>query len=319
MTSNRPVLVTGGAGFIGVPTVERMLAQGHDVVVVDNFAVGSRDRLDHLAHHPALDIVEVDLRDAVATAKAIGDIGPRSVVHLAAHHFIPFCKAHPAETIAVNVGGTQHVLDALVGVQPDKVLLASTADVYTPAPMAHIEHDSTDPDNIYGMSKLMAERLLAFHRLRASETDVVAVRFFNAVGGGETNPHLVPDILDYVRASDILPLGNTDTRRDYIHTEDMALALERLMTESVGSFTVNLGTGVSWDATDIVHFIGRLLGRDLVIDTDPAKVRASDRPNLQASTRRLEMMLPGFETKSLRETLASTLVAEGFELASVTA
>ena len=78
---------------------------------------------------------------------------------------------------------------------------------------------------------------------------------------------------------------------------------------------VNLGTGVSWDAKDIVHFMSRLLGRDLVIDTDPAKVRKSDRPNLQASTRRLEMMLPGFETKSLMETLGATLVAEGFELA----
>ena len=315
MTTNRPVLVTGGAGFIGVPTVERLLAQGHDVVVVDNFAVGARDRLDHLADESKLEVVELDIRDAEATAKVIGEIGPGNVIHLAAHHFIPFCKAHPAETIAVNVGGTQHVLDALVPVQPAKVLFASTADVYTPAPMAHIEHDATDPDNVYGMSKLMGEKLLAFHRNRAPETDVVAVRFFNAVGGGETNPHLVPDILDYVRASDVLPLGNTDTRRDYIHTEDMAIALERLMTESTGSFTVNLGTGVSWDAKDIVHFMSRLLGRDLVIDTDPAKVRKSDRPNLQASTRRLEMMLPGFETKSLMETLGATLVAEGFELA----
>ena len=95
----------------------------------------------------------------------------------------------------------------------------------------------------------------------------------------------------------------------------MADALERLLGGPEGSFTVNLGTGVSWDATDIVHFIAQLLGRDLVIDTDPAKVRRSDRPNLQSSTRRLEMMLPGFRTKSLRETLAATLEGEGFTLA----
>ena len=80
------------------------------------------------------------------------------------------------------------------------------------------------------------------------------------------------------------------------------------------SFLVSVGTGVSWDAKDIVHFIGQLLDRDLSIVTDPAKVRASDRTNLQASVRLLETLLPGFRTKSLRESLACTLEAEGFAL-----
>ena len=167
------VLVTGGAGFIGVPTVSRLLEQGHQVVVVDNYAVGSRDRLDHLVNDPAnagrLDIVELDLRDAVATAKAVADIAPNKVIHLAAHHFIPFCKAHPAETINVNVSGTQNLLDALLPVQPERLLFASTADVYTPAPVPHIEHDTTEPDNIYGMSKLMGEKLMEFHHQRAQK------------------------------------------------------------------------------------------------------------------------------------------------------
>ncbi|MCP3934103.1 MAG: NAD(P)-dependent oxidoreductase [Actinomycetia bacterium] len=309
------VLVTGGAGFIGAPTVARLLDAGHEVVVVDNFSVGSLERLAPLRRHKALDIVELDLRDAKGTAVAVGEIGARSVIHLAAHHFIPFCKAHPADTIDVNVGGTQHLLDALVPVAPERVLFASTADVYAAAPFPHVETDPTEPDNIYGMSKLMGERLMQFHSERAPKTDVVNVRFFNAVGPGETNPHLVPDILDHVRAGDELPLGNTDTRRDYVHTEDMAEALARLLGGPDGSFTVNLGTGVSWDATDIVHFMAQLLDRTLVINTDPAKVRRSDRQNLQASARRLEMLLPGFRTKSLRETLASTLSAEGFALA----
>jgi len=211
---SRPVLVTGGAGFIGVPTVERLLDQGQQVVVVDNFAVGSRDRLDHVAGHPDLDVVELDLRDVEATQKVVGEIDPQRVIHLAAHHFIPFCKAHPSDTIAVNVAGTQHLLDALLRVKPSCVVFASTADVYTPAPVAHVEHDPTQPDNVYGMSKLMAERLLEFHHQRAPETNVVSVRFFNAVGAGETNPHLVPDILELVRLGDSIPLGNTGTRRD---------------------------------------------------------------------------------------------------------
>jgi len=309
-----PVLVTGGAGFIGVPTVTNLLDRGHNVVVADNFAVGSRNRLDHLAGHARLTIVELDLRDAAATAEVMADVAPRRVIHLAAHHFIPFCKANPAETIDVNVGGTQHLLDALGPVEPARIVFASTADVYAPAPAPHIEADTTDPDNIYGMSKFMGEKLMAFHGQNHPETEMVVVRFFNAVGAGETNPHLVPDILDYVRECDELPLGNVDTRRDYIHTEDMATALERLLSEPAGSFTVNLGTGVSHDAREIVSSIAELLGRDLEIATDPAKVRQSDRPNLQAGTARLHGLLPGFNTKSLHETLAATLAGEGFDL-----
>ena len=310
-----PVVVTGGAGFIGVPTVTHLLNCGHNVVVVDNFAVGSRDRLDHLVGIDRLTIVELDLRDASATSDVMAEIAPRRVIHLAAHHFIPFCKANPAETIDVNVGGTQHLLDALGPVEPERIVFASTADVYSPAPAPHIEVDAIDPDNIYGMSKFMGEKLMAFHGLNHPETEMVVVRFFNAVGAGETNPHLVPDILDYVRDGDQLPLGNVDTRRDYIHTEDMASALERFLTEPEGSFTVNLGTGVSHDAREIVASIAELLGRDLEIATDPAKVRKSDRPNLQAGTARLGGLLPGFVAKSLHETLAATLAGEGFELA----
>lgn len=309
------VLVTGGAGFIGVPTVARLLAEGHRVVVADNFSAGSIDRLSHLVGHSQLDVVELDLRNAEKTKAVVADVGPGCVIHLAAHHFIPYCRAHPADTIAVNVAGTQHLLDAMAPVAPRRLVFASTADVYKPAPVAHLETDATDPDNIYGMSKLMGEKLVRFHSEQCPETESVVLRFFNAIGAFETNPHLVPDILEYVRQGDELPLGNTDTRRDYIHTEDMAEALTRLVSEPTGSFMANLGTGVSWDAEDIVHFIAQLLGRDLVISTDPAKVRKSDRPNLQASVRRLETMLPGFRTKSLRESLARTLEAEGFRLA----
>ena len=117
-------------------------------------------------------------------------------------------------------------------------------------------------------------------------------------------------------AIDELPLGNVDTRRDYIFTGDMARALRMLVDGPEGSFTVNLGTGRSWTAREMVANLGELLGRELVIATDPAKVRVSDRPVLQASTRRLQMLLPELEITDLREALRATLVGEGFSLAT---
>ena len=308
----RRILITGGAGFIGVPTTDAFATAGDDVVVVDNFEVGHRSRLDHLATHDNVSIVELDLRDRLAVESVVHEIAPTHVVHLAAHHFIPFCIAHPADTVDVNVAGTQHLLDALVAVEPRRIVFASTADVYQPAPHAHVEVDAVEPNNIYGASKRMGEQLMEFHHRRCPETDVVVARFFNAVGPGETNPHLIPDILDYMRDGDVLPLGNVDTRRDYIFTGDMARALRMMVDGPEGSFTVNLGTGRSYTAREVVAELGSLTGRQLEIETAPAKVRVSDRPVLQASTRRLHMLLPEFEVTSLRDSLKATLVGEGF-------
>ncbi|MDG2112542.1 MAG: NAD-dependent epimerase/dehydratase family protein, partial [Actinomycetota bacterium] len=312
--THRRILVTGGTGFIGVPTTDQFVTAGEDVVVLDNFEVGERSRLDHLADRPNLEVVEVDLRDQVAVERTVHEIAPTHVVHLAAQHFIPFCVAHPAETIAVNVGGTQHLLDALVAVEPRRIVFASTAHVYQSAPHAHVEVDSIEPNNIYGASKRMGEQLLDFHVRRCPETDVVVCRFFNALGPGETNPHLVPDIMDHLREGDELPLGNVDTRRDYIFTGDMARALHRLADGPEGSFTVNLGSGRSWTARELVERLAVLLDRDLQIATDPDKVRPSDRPVLQASTRRLQMLLPNFSLTTLDDALRATLIGEGFDL-----
>jgi UDP-glucose 4-epimerase len=316
ITAERRVLVTGGTGFIGVPTTEWLVQLGEDVVVVDNFEVGERSRLDHLSDAKNLTVRELDLRDRKAVEQAVHEIAPTHVIHLAAHDFTPFCIAHPSDTIEVNVAGTQYLLDALVPVQPERIVFASTADVYQPAPHPHVEIDAVEPNNIYGSSKRMGEQLMDFHRQRCPETDIVTTRFFNALGPGETNPHLVADILDYLRESDVLPLGNVDTRRDYIFTRDMARALAMLLDGPEGNFTVNLGTGKSWTAREIVSRLGALLGRDLVIETDPAKVRPSDRPVLQASTRRLSMLLPDFVTTDLDAALGATLVGEGFNLAA---
>lgn len=312
--AQRRILVTGGTGFIGVPTTDQFVTAGDDVVVMDNFEVGERSRLAHLAGRPNLDIVEVDLCDSHAVERTVHEIAPTHVIHLAAHHFAPFCVAHPAETIAVNVGGTQHLLDALVAVEPRRIVFASTADVYRPAPHAHVENDVVEPTDIHGASKRMGERLLDFHVRRCPETDVVVCRIFNALGPGETNPHLVPDIMDVLRHGDEVELGNVETRRDYIFTGDMARALRMLADGPEGSFTVNLGTGRSWTAQELVARMADLLGRDLRIATEPSRVRAGDRPVLHASTRRLQTLLPALTITSLEDALRATLIGEGFEL-----
>ena len=100
------VLVTGGAGFIGPPLVGRLLDEGCSAIVLDNFVRGRRAHLDPYRGHTAVTVAECDLRDRDQTLDVVTGVMPDLVVHLAAHHFIPFCVANPAEALRVNVLGT---------------------------------------------------------------------------------------------------------------------------------------------------------------------------------------------------------------------
>lgn len=308
------VLITGGAGFVGIPTVQQFLNSGADVTVLDSFGVAPITRRETLTKLGAR--VEVaDLRDADAVNAIVKQVQPTMVIHLAAIHFIPYCIAHPAEALAVNVLGTQHVLDAVANAQCVEVFqFASTADVYRPDLAAHHEMSIIGSDNVYGQSKMIGEELVAIRQRQGAFERSVITRFFNVVGPGETNAHLVPDILDYLELGDALPLGSTDTKRDYVYVGDVANAVHSLVTTDHGpSVTVNVGTGSSYSAIDIVEALATITDRPLRVQTDPAKVRRSDRPNLQADITALQALLPGFTPTPLTVSLAEALAQRSLE------
>ena len=310
--AGRRVLVTGAAGFIGIPTVRRLLSQGASVVAIDNFAVGSSERLAAQVDHGDLEVRRVDLRDREATLAAMQRLDTPFVIHLAAHHFIPFCIAHPAETIAVNVGGTQHLLDGLEPAGVERLVFASTADVYRPSEAPHREDDPVEPNNVYGASKRMGEWLVRFKQQASPGLDVRVARLFNAYGPGETNPHVLPDILGHMRRGDELPLGNVEPKRDYTFVEDMASLLCALVaSDDAANATVNLGAGHARSVTELVDRLRAVSGRPLQIKTDPDKVRRSDRPLLEADTTIRRRLMPDVAITDIDDALRQTLVAEG--------
>jgi UDP-glucose 4-epimerase len=310
LTERRCVLVTGAAGFVGIPVTKALLARGFEVVALDNFSVGSEAGLrDAIGDRPA-SIAEVDLRDADGVRRAVADAAPWGVIHLAAIHFIPYCVEHPAEAVAVNVAGTQHLLDGLLAADPRRIVFASTADVYEPSEVPHAEHHPVRPINVYGATKLVGEQLVSFHRERQPALETVVARLFNVYGPGETNPHVMPAIFEQLESSRTLALGNMTPRRDYIYVEDMANALVSLLADAPDGTTVNVGPGRSASVADVVKLIEELLG-PVEVQTDPTKVRRSDRPRLEADTTRLATLLPEFSPVELRDGLRATLEAVG--------
>lgn len=314
------ILVTGAAGFIGVPTVRFLLDHGFDVVAFDNFATGSARALESVArrptssaaaHRPELRVVRGDLTAVDDVKGVMQQAEPWGVVHLAALHFIPYCVDHPSATVAVNVLGLQYLLDAIDDQVVRRFVFASTADVYRPSWQAHHESDVAEPVNVYGSSKLFGERLLALWRRGGVRTEPVTARLFNVYGPGETNPHLIPEICRQLQRGSVLRLGNVLPRRDYVYVDDVAETLGCLLVSELVDVTVNVGTGRAWSAAELVTLASRLLGRQLTVEIDPAKLRPADRPHLQADPSLLWSQLPSLARVPLERGLRRLLVAEG--------
>jgi UDP-glucose 4-epimerase len=215
------VLVTGGAGFIGSSLVRKFLEREYRVMVLDNFANGKRE---YLPHHPDLHLFEGDVTNREDINGVLAH-KPSYIVHLAAHHFIPFCNAHPSETIRVNVFGTQTLLECIgQNRYVEKVVFASTAAVYAPQEQSCKETDPVMPIDIYGISKRCGEDIVSLFSTQAG-IPCVSARLFNVLGPRETNPHLLPDIIAQLRSGSVIHLGNLIPKRDFIYVDDVAAGL----------------------------------------------------------------------------------------------
>lgn len=280
-----PILVTGGAGYIGSHTCVALIEAGYTPLVLDNLCNSSAESLARVARitgvHPGF--VEGDIRDFARLQDLLAEHRPQAVIHFAGLKSVGESVRQPLEYYDNNVGGTITLLRAMQQAHLRKLIFSSSATVYgDPASVPIREDFPRSATNPYGRSKLVIEDILA-DLLRADAAwRIGRLRYFNPVGAhpsgliGE-DPRGVPNnLLPYVTQVAVgrLPLlrvfgGDWPTPdgtgvRDYIHVMDLAeghvAALRHLLAHE-GMFTVNLGTGQGYSVLQMVQALARASAR----------------------------------------------------------
>lgn len=269
------VLVTGGAGFIGSHVVEALLDSGAEVLVIDDFRLGKREHLEHAASTGRLTVAAGDIRNP-DDLRVAADFAPDTVFHLAALHFIPYCNAHPLEAMDVNVLGMETVIRALRDAPVKTFVFASSGAIYGFSDDPWPETAPPRPDEIYGLSKWMGERLMGlFHSDRPDVRTVVA-RLFNTYGPRETNPHVLPDIMRILHEGKPIELGNLWPKRDLIFVTDTAAALVAAAAGDAGLEVFNVGTGNGTAIEQVLQTIEKITGKTLDVRQVPSRMRDGD-------------------------------------------
>lgn len=241
-------LITGGAGFIGSNLVDALVAREAEVVVLDDLSSGKRENLAGALDAGAR-LVEGDVTDRDAVARAFGAARPDVVCHLAAQIDVRYSVADPVFDLGVNVGGTINVLEEAAAAGTRRVLFASTGGaIYGEGagrelPLA--EDAERRPDAPYGQSKLAAEGYLSLYsRLRG--LSCAALRLGN-VYGPRQDPHgeagVVAIFCGALLAGETpLVFGDGEQTRDYIYVDDVVAGfLAAIDADAEGAF--NIGTG----------------------------------------------------------------------------
>ncbi len=291
-----PILVTGGAGYIGSHTVRLLASQGRKVVVLDNLVFGHRGAIvDDSVELVVGSIGDVGLVEALFAEHQFG-----AVVHFAAYAYVGESVTNPLKYYANNTAEPVKLLQVMERHGCRAFVFSSTCATYgVPERVPIVESNPQRPINPYGRSKLMLEWILADCE-QAWGLRSACLRYFNASGGSadgrigedhEPETHLIPRVLmaltGEVAAIEVFGT-DYDTPdgtciRDYIHVDDLADAHSRALdhlTAGGASLACNLGTGVGVSVKDIIAAAEEVTGRKVPVTYGPR--RAGDPPSLVA-------------------------------------
>jgi UDP-glucose 4-epimerase len=297
------VLVTGGAGFIGSHVVDRLLAAGHDVDVVDNLATGRRERVPAAARLHVCDLRDGRFDAVLAAAR------PDVVVHVAAQAAVSRSVADPRFDASVNVLGTIGLLEACRRAGVQRAVYTSTGGAaygdtdVVPTPEDH----PLRPTSPYGVSKTTAERYLeCWAGLTSSRA--LTLRLANVYGPRQDPAGEAGVIAIFtsrlLSGASCLVNGDGEQTRDYVYVGDVADAIARAVASDVVG-VANIGTGAETTVNELYRQLARLTDARRPAEHGPARPGEQRRSVLDAT--RAKSLLGWSPTTPLEQGLTQTV------------
>lgn len=304
--TDKKILVTGGAGYIGSHVVFALQNRGYEVIVLDNLVNGHRNIVEDIL---GAKLVVGDIADRSLLDSILAEYNISAVMHFAAYAYVGESVGNPAIYYRNNVVGTLVLLEAMVAAGVKKLVFSSTCATYgVPKEMPITEDNIQEPINPYGTTKLTVEKMIKDFDSAYGLKSVI-FRYFNAAGAepsgllGESHepePHLIPLVLlTALGKRESISIYGTDypTRdgtciRDYIHVCDLAeahiLGLNYLL-EQEKSNIFNLGNGDGFSVREIIQIAEKV--SDRTIPVDECSRRAGDPAILVGSSGKAEEIL----------------------------
>jgi UDP-glucose 4-epimerase len=301
-------LVTGGAGFIGSHVVERLLALGHRVRVVDNLSTGHAENLAPVAHQ--IEFIRGDLRDADDCREAVQ--GVELVFHLAALPSVPRSLQDPWGSHDANVNATLRLLIACAEARVRRIVYSSSSSVYgDTSTLPKVESAEPLPRSPYAAAKLAGEQyVLAF--ARAGTVEGVALRYFN-VFGPRQDPNsayaaVIPAFLAAARDErPAVVFGDGTQTRDFTYVANVVEANVLAATapaELASGTVVNVGAGQRTSLLGLLELVRDVTGRDLAYTCQPR--RNGDVRDSMASLERAQRVIGYHPRVTLKQGLERT-------------
>ncbi len=281
----QPILITGGAGFIGGHIAEQLLARGFEVIALDNLKTGSRTNVPDGAA-----FIEGDVCDA-EVLKSIFQRGISAVLHIAGQASIRLSFADPAADLNVNTLGTIRVLQACLEHRVPRLLFASSMTIYganpvTPTP----ETAPPDPVSYYAVTKYAAERYVHATALRPDlgfDFNVTSFRMFNVYGPRQSLTNAYQGVFaifvgNVLRGEPIRIYSDGEQARDFVFISDVARAwIDALDNPASYGQVINLGTGQPTSVNKLCDLVLQAFGHTRA--TYPVEYHAAHAGDMRVS------------------------------------
>jgi UDP-glucose 4-epimerase len=252
-------LVTGGAGFIGSHLVDRLLASGRRVRVLDNFVVGRRQNLAQHADNGALEIIEADVADMPAVRRATE--GVARIFHLAARADVVPSIQQPEAYFRANVDGTFAVLEAARSCAVERLVYVASSSCYgIPDRYPTPEATPADPRYPYALTKYLGEQLVQ-HWAQIYRLPCVSVRFFNVYGprartSGTYGAVFGVFLAQLLAGEPLTVVGDGEQTRDFTYVSDAVDALLTVAASDKIGAVYNVGSGRPVSVNELVRLLG---------------------------------------------------------------